>query len=259
MILRFFAYLAVSLLALFSAFAAEPKATWASEIEEWDGWKPDIVRLREARKVKPLKGCLYSQEVEWAGYNDPGIYSLKGGQQMTLHGAKWDEVSAWKPGKKLVQCYDEANGAMLLEPVTGRRFAILMIYGKSGRFAHPIDDYLDSLDGYTTYDMMSLSYEGARLLRLEIDRCVRRVLALKHLPAAERSNFIRLSKVRLDYCEMQSSFGAGAIHASYSGGTGAGPAGMSYRLGLYRQALSDLLTVADECKAYEVPAAPDGK
>jgi hypothetical protein len=241
--------------------AADPKVVWASEIKEWDGWKDDIVKLKAERKEKPIEGCLYSQEVEWAGYRDPGIYSLKGGQEMTLNlnGLKWDEVSEWKPGKKLFLCYDEANGATLLEPITGRRLSILMMYGKDGSFSHPIDEYLDSLNGFTTYGMMSVAYEGTHLLRLEIDRCVKRVLALKHLPDAERKNFIKLTKVRIDYCEMQSSFGAGAIHASYAGGTGAGPEGMHYRQGLYRRALSDLLSVAEECKAFEKPAPPDGK
>ena len=241
--------------------AADPKVVWAAECKEWDGWKPDIVKLKEARKVKPLEGCLYSVEVEWAGYHDPGVYSLKSGQEMTLNlnGLKWDEVSEWKPGKKLFLCYDEANGATLLEPVTGRRLTILMMYGKDGGFEHPIDDYLESLNAYTTYDMMSVCYEGTRLLRVEIDRCVKRVLAFKHLPDAQRKNFIRLTKVRLDYCEMQASFGVGAIHANYAGGTAAGPEGLSYRQGLYRRALSDLLSVAEECKAYENPAPPDGK
>ena len=122
-----------------------------------------------------------------------------------------------------------------------------------------IDEYLESLDAYTTYDMMSVSYEGTHLLRLEIDRSVKRVLALKHLPDTERKNFIKLTKARINYCEMQSAFGAGAIHASYAGGTGAGPEGMHYRQGLYRRALSDLLSVAEECKAYEKPAPPVGK
>jgi len=241
--------------------AADPKVVWASEIKEWDGWKDDIVKLKAERKEKPIEGCLYSLEVEWAGYRDPGIYSLKSGQQMTLNlnGLKWEEVNEWKLGQKLFLCYDEANGATLLEPITGRRLSILMMYGKDGSFSHPIDEYLDSLNGFTTYGMMSVAYEGTHLLRLEIDRCVKRVLALKHLPDAERKNFIKLSKVRIDYCEMQSSFGAGAIHASYAGGTGAGPEGMHYRQGLYRRALSDLLSVAEECKAFENPAPPVGK
>lgn len=241
--------------------AADPKVVWAAELKEWDGWKEDIVKLKEARKVKPIEGCLYSQEVEWAGYRDPGIYSLKSDQEMTLdlNGLSWEEVREWKPGKKLFLCYDETNGATLLEPITGRRLSILMMYGKDGSFSHPIDEYLESLNAYTTYDMMSVSYEGTHLLRLEIDRSVKRVLALKHLPDAERKNFIKLTKVRINYCEMQSSFGAGAIHASYAGGTGAGPEGMHYRQGLYRRALSDLLSVAEECKAYEKPAPPVGK
>jgi hypothetical protein len=257
----FLIFIAVITLPLVALAADQLKVVWASELKEWDGWKEDIVKLKEARKVKPIEGCLYSQEVEWAGYRDPGIYSLKGGQEMTLNlnGLKWDEVSEWKPGKKLFLCYDEANGATLLEPITGRRLTILMMYGKDGSFSHPIDEYLDSLDGFTTYGMMSVAYEGTRLLRLEIDRSVKRVLALKHLPDAERKNFIKLSKVRIDYCEMQSSFGARAIHASYAGGTGAGPEGLAYRQGLYRRALSDLLSVAEECKAYEKPAPPVSK
>jgi len=262
MTLRILACLAALNLTWHSGFAAEPKIIWAAEIKEWDGWKPDIVKLKQARKVKPLEGYLYSEAVEWAGYHhDPGMYSLKSGQEMALDldGLKWEEVSEWKPGKKLFLCYDEANGATLLEPITGRRLSILIMYGKGGSFSHPIDEYLDSLNGYTTYGMMSVAYEGTHLLRLEIDRCAKRVLALKYLPESERKNFIKLTKVRIDYCEMQSSFGAAAIHASYAGGTGAGPAGMLYAQGLYRQALSDLLSVAIECKVYENPAPTEGK
>jgi hypothetical protein len=252
-----FRYLALLLSFAFAAVSAEemPKVVWASEMKEWEGWKPDIVRLREARKEKPLAGYLYSEEVKWGSYHDEAICTLEDGRDMTadLNDFTWETLHGWKPGKKLFLCYDEARGATLLDPASGRCLFVRMITGKTGHMVHPIDAYVRSLEATTTYDMMSSCYEGSRLMRLEIDRCVKEVLALKHLPDVVRRDFILLTKVRLDYCEMQARFGVKAIHASYGSGTAAGPIGLEYRLERYRQALADLLVVYQEYMAFAEP------
>lgn len=244
-----------------AVFAAEPKVVWATDFKEWDGWKADILELRAARAVKPLKGYLHSEAVVWASAHDPSMFKLKDGRRLNvrLGDWKWEEILAWKDGRNFFLCYDEARGATLLEPESGRSLQVREVYGKDESPAHPIDDYLASLNAYKTYDMMSASYEGVRLLRIEIDRCVKEVLALKYLPAKERTNFILLTKVRLDYCEMQSFFGGGAIHRGYYGGTAAGPLAMHYRQGLYRQALDDLLELADDYVCFDNPLPEPGR
>ena len=244
-------------------FVAEPTVSWAVEREgAWDGWKPDIERLRAARKKQPLKGYLYSEEVAWQAYHDICSYHLKDGRVLTadLNGWTFEEILSWGEGEKLFLCYDEKRGATLRDPDSGRWLQVFLVFGKdSSRATHPIDDYIASLEACSTYDMMSASYEGMRLMRIEIDRCVRRVLALKYLPEDERKNFIRLTKTRLDYCEMQGSFTGAVVHAVYKGGTGAGPSSMAYEQGLYHQALVDLLRRADEFKVFDEPLPSPGQ
>ena len=241
--------------------SAEPKVVWATDLNEVEDWMPSIMELRNAREVKPLKGYLHSEAVVWEDYHDPGMFKLKDGRTLTarLNGWKWEEVLEWKEGKKFYLCYDEKRGATLLEPESGRYLLVRMVYGKDRALAHPIDDYLASLNGFKTYDILAVSREGNRLLCLEIDRCVKEVLALKHLPAKERENFIRLTKVRLDYCTMQGSFGVDAIYRSYYGGTAAGPLASSYRRGLFHQALADLLELSDDYAMFDQPLPEPGR
>jgi len=249
------------MLAPLALLSADPKVVWASDLKDWDDWIPSIMELRTAREVKPLKGYLHSEAVVWGSYHEPGMFKLKDGRTLTvrLNGWKWEQILEWKEGKKFFLCYDEKHGASLLEPESGRFLLVRMVYGKDRKLAHPLDDYLTSLNGYNTYDMLTVSHEGTRLLCLEIDRCVKEVLALKYLPAKERTNFIRLTKARLDYCKMQSSFGADAIYRGYYGGTAAGPLGMSYRTGLFRQALTDLLDLSDDYDCFDQPLPEPGR
>lgn len=249
------------MLAPWALIAAEPNVVWAADLKETEGWAATIMQLRDAREVKPLRGYLHSEAVVWADFHDAGRLALKDGRTLTvsLSGWKWEEIMAWKDGKKLFLCYDEQRGASLLEPESGRFLLVRMVHGKDRSPVHPIDDYLASLNGTKNYDMLAVSREGTRLLGLEIDRCVKEVLALKHLPAKERTNFIRLTKARLDYCEMQSAFGADAIYRGYYGGSAAGPLAMSYRMGLFRQALTDLLELSDDYVSFDEPLPELGR
>ena len=235
-------------------YAAEPaKVVWATpDKPEWDGWVKDVVKLRAARKTQPLAGCLYSEEVIWDSYHDVNQSILADGRVLSLEwkGKEWDTIDGWKRGQKLLLCYEEANGATLLDPVTKKRFPVSSVWKKTGAHVHPVDDYLDSLEAYTTYDMMSASYEARRLWRLEIDRMVKKVLAKKHLPKKTREEFIALSDARVKYCELQGSLGTSAIHADITG-TASGPMGLSYVAGIYRDAFRQLADLAEHLPAYD--------
>lgn len=226
---------------------SRPEVVWLSDVEEWDGWKGDVAKMKAARGVQPLAGYLYSEEVIWDAFHDPLQFCLEGGRVLTadLNGYKYEQIFAWEKGRKLLLCYDELRGATLLDPASGHALKVKMVY----EGPHPVESYIDSLGATGTYEMMSSYYEGVRLLRIEIDRCVKEVLALKHLPDEERENFIRLTKVRRDYCEMQGWFGGGAMHLG--GGTAAGPLSGKYSFDLHLQALKDLLVLYEEYRFYD--------
>ncbi|MBM3825280.1 MAG: hypothetical protein FJ410_00940 [Verrucomicrobia bacterium] len=234
--------------------AAEPAAvTWATPAKpEWDGWVKDVDRMRAARRPQPASGCLHSETVVWDSYHDVNQSRLADGRVLSLQwkGDEWKVLDGWKRGKKLLLCYDETNGASLLDPDSETRFLINGGRQEKGDFAHPIDAYLSSLNARSSYDMMSAGYEALRLWRLEIDRTVRRTLAKKHLPEQERKEFIELTAARVRYCELQGSFGASAIHADI-GGTMAGPLGSSYSVGIYRDAYRQLAELAEHLNAYD--------
>ncbi len=239
--------LAIVLLSVATYSLSGPDVVWLSEIEQWDGWKDDVVKMKAARKTQPLAGYLHSEEVAWDAVHDPELYCLQDGRVLTgsLDGLKWEQVNAWDKGRKLLLCYDEERGATLLDPASGRALRVKMVHDGP----HPVEVYVDSLGAQNTYDMMSSYYEGVRLLRIEIDRCVREVLALKHLPDEERENFIRLTKARRDYCEMQGRFGGKAMHLP--GGTAAGPLSGKYSFDLHLQALKDLLVLYEDYRFYD--------
>lgn len=241
-------------LLMVSSHAAEPgQVTWATPAKpEWDGWVKDVVKMRAARKPQPESGHLHTETVAWDGFHDPNQGHLADGRVLALEwkDKEWEVLAGWEKGKKLILCYDEANGASLLEPKSMRRFLVSDAWKKAGGLAHPIDDYLSSLGAISTYDMMSASYEARRLWRLEIDRVVKRVLAMRHLPQKKRDDFIALSAARVAYCELQGSFGAAAIHADITG-TAAGPLGLSYVAGIYRDAYEHLADLADHLPAFE--------
>ena len=234
--------------------AAEPaKVVWATpDKPEWDGWVKDVAKMRAARKPQPAAGYLHTETVTWDSYHDANQGHLADGRVLSLEwkDKEWDIIDAWKKGQKLLLCYDEKHGASLLEPKSQKRFLVSAAWKKAGGFAHPIDDYLASLGALSTYDMMSANYEGSRLWRLEIDRVVKRVLAMKHLPPKKRDDFIELTAARVRYCELQGSFGAAAIHADITG-TSAGPLGLSYVAGIYRDAYEHLADLADHLPAFD--------
>ena len=94
--------------------------------------------------------------------------------------------------------------------------------------------------------------EGVYLWKVEIDRSVREVLGLKHLPEDVRKRFIELTEVRLRYCKMQASFGGKAIHADITG-TAAGPMVGDYYYDIYRDASFALSRLADTYQVYDRP------
>lgn len=241
-------------LLMVSLRAAEPaKVVWATPAKpEWDGWKEDVVKMRAARKPQPEAGCLHSESVVWDSYHDVNQSHLADGRILSLEwkGKEWDTIDGWKKGHKLLLCYDEKHGASLLDPESKQRFLVSGAWKKGGGFIHPIDDYLESLHALSTYDMMSASYEAQRLWRLEIDRVVKRVLAMKHIPPERRDQFIALSEARVRYCELQGSFGGAAIHADITG-TAAGPLGLSYVADIYRDAYRHLAELADHLPAFD--------
>ena len=241
-------------LLMVSLHAAEPvQVTWATpQKPEWDGWVKDVAKMRAARKPQPAAGYLHAETVVWDSYHDVNQSYLADGRVLSLEwkDKEWDLIYAWKKGQKLLLCYDEKHGASLLDPESKQRFLVSGVWKKGGGFIHPIDDYLESLHAISTYDMMSANYEGRRLWRLEIDRVVKRVLAMKYLPPKTRDQFIALSGARVRYCELQGSFRAAAIHADITG-TSAGPLGLSYVADIYRDAYQHLADLADHLLAFD--------
>lgn len=234
--------------------APEPKVTWAVKEGAWDGWKPDVVKMRAARPIQPLAGMVFSQRVEWKAYHDINASCLADGRVLNLELKRdeWKKLDAWPKGKELFLCYDEARGASLYDPESKAHFLLRTARNKAGAFCHPIDDYLPSLEAISTYDMMSVGHEGVHLWQAEIDRCVKSVLAKKHLPEKVRREFIELTATRIRFCEQQIAFGAAAIRADITG-TAAGPMVGNYAADIYRQAYFALAQLSDSYDAFDSP------
>lgn len=236
------------------AKASTEGVTWAVDPKEWDGWKEYVVKMRAARKEQPMTGTLYSEEVKWKEYHDENQSYLADGRVLNLdfQAFSWEKINQWPKGKQLVLCYEVGRGATLFDPETQAHLPVRHMFDKDGNTTHLIDGYISSLDAVTTYDMMSATHEGVYLWKVEIDRSVREVLGLKHLPAEVRRKFIELTGVRLNYCKMQASFGGKAIHADISG-TAAGPMVGDYYYYIYRDACFALSRLADTYQTYDRP------
>jgi hypothetical protein len=225
----FLLWMALSL----SLIAHADDVTWAGNNPLVDQWKGELAQMRAARKPQPMEGCLYSERVLWDRARDTGgaVLQDKRRLMLTVDEAQSAIIDKWEKGKVLVLCYDDTRGATLLEPESGIRVAVRHITDR-----HPIDDYILSLKGDTTVGMLAVGEEANRLWRLEIDRSVREVLALKYLPKDVRANFIKLSKSRLDYLEQQSRFATASVYSAYSPGTICGPLSTEEIVALYRAA-----------------------
>jgi hypothetical protein len=236
------------------AKAATEGVTWAVDPKAWDGWKADVVKLRAARKEQPMAGTLYSEEVKWKGYHDVNASFLADGRvlNLDLRGFGWQKINQWPKGKQLVLCYEVGRGATLFDPETQTHLPVRHMVDKQGNPLHPIDAYVRSLDASSTYDMIAASHEASHLWKVEIDRSVREVLGLKHLPADVRKKFIELTEVRLRYCDLQGSFGGSAINADITG-TASGPMVGEYYHALYRDAYFALSRLADTYQAFDRP------
>ena len=236
------------------AKASTDGVTWAVDPKEWDGWKEDVVKMRAARKEQPMAGTLYSEEVKWKDYHDVNQSYLADGRVLNLdfRAFGWEKVNKWPKGKQLVLCYEVGRGATLYDPETRTHLPVRHMCDKQGNSLHLIDAYVRSLDATNTYDMMSATHEGVHLWKVEIDRSVREVLGLKHLPAEVRKKFIELTEARLRYCKLQASFGGSAIHADITG-TAAGPMVGDYYYDIYRDASFALSRLADTYQAFDRP------
>lgn len=231
-----------------AAVAGGEEVAWAGRNPLVDQWKDALARLRADRKPQPIEGCLYSERVEWDRGYDIGGAGLLDQRRLMLavdeqQGAAIDK---WEKGRVLVLCYDEARGATLLDPESGLRLAVRHITAW-----HPIDGYVASLNAQTTVDRLAANEEAQRLWRLEIDRSVREVLALRHLPEAVRQKFIKLSRARLDYVGQQADFATSAVYATYPGGTLCGPAAGDEIVALYRATYMQLSGLYEYYRSFD--------
>lgn len=236
------------------AKAATEGVTWAVDPKAWDDWKEVVMRLRAARKEQPMTGTLYSEEVKWKDFHDDNQSCLADGRVLNLdYGAfGWEKLNKWRVGKQLVLCYEVGRGATLYDPESKTHLPVRHMVTKHGYSTHPIEGYIFSLNPYSTVDMIAAGIEGERLWKLEIDRCVREVLGMKHLPGDVRKKFIELTRARLHYCKLQSDFGSSAIRADITG-TIAGPMYYDYYCALYRDAYFALSRLADNYQAFDRP------
>lgn len=245
-------HLIAAALTLVSAIAWAEEPTFAGRNEQADRWAESLARLRAERKVHPIPGHLHSEMVGWGRSLDGGGARLEDGRRLQLAASPADLAATdkWAKGRLLLLCYDEARGATLLDSATELRLAVRHVADR-----HPIDDYLRSLPADSTVDLIAVNEEAERLWRLEIDRSVREVLALPHLPADVRADFIRLSKARLEYIRLQSRFAVAAIHAAYPGGTIRGPASGDEVRALYRAAYFQLSGLHECYRSFAEPPA----
>ena len=243
-------WLALSL----SIFVHADDVAWAGKNPLVDQWKDDLAEMRATRKPQPMEGCLYSERVEWNRSHDSGGASLLDKRRLILatDEAQSAIIHKWEKGKVLVLCYDDIRGTTLLELESGLRVAVRHITDR-----HPIDDYVRSLDAQTTVGMLAPGEEAQRLWRIEIDRSVREVLDLKHLPKDVRANFIKLSKSRLDYLDQQATFATASVYSAYSGGTIRGPLSNEEIVALYRAASFQLSGLYENYRTFA--EKPEGR
>lgn len=234
--------------------AAEPSVEWAVKPGEGEGWRAAVVKLRAQRQAQPLEGVLQAESVKWKSYHDVNASRLVDGRVLSLDltAFGWKKVDAWPAGKELLLCYEAGRGATLYDPETRTHLTLWSGVNKQGAPIHPIDGYLKSLEPVSTQDLMAVAAEASYLWRLEIDRCVKAVLAKKHLPDDVRRRFVELSAARLAYGRAQARFAAQAIQADIDG-TVAGPMIGDYEAGLYRDAYFALAKLADSYQAFDRP------
>lgn len=234
--------------------ADEPSVQWAVQPGEGDDWRGAVVKLRARRPAPLLEGVLHAEPVRWKSYHDVNASRLADGRVLSLDLADfgWKKVDAWPAGKELFLCYEAGRGATLYDPESRTHLSLWSGVSKDGAPIHPIDGYVKSLEPVSTLDVMAVAAEASYLWRLEIDRCVRSVLAKKHLPADVRRDFIKLTASRLAYCREQATFGARAIRADIDG-TIAGPMCGDYEAGLYRDAYFALARLAENYQGFDRP------
>lgn len=234
--------------------AAEPSVEWAVKPGEGADWRGDVAKLRSQRPAPLLEGVLHAEPVRWKSYHDVNASRLADGRVLGLDLADfgWKKVDAWPAGKELLLCYEAGRGATLYVPETRTHLTCWSAVGKVGEPTHPIDGYLRSLEPVSTLDFLAVAAEASYLWRLEIDRCVKAVLAKKHLPPEVRREFIALAATRLAYCRAQAMFAAQAIRTDIDG-TIAGPMSGDYEAAVYRDAYFALARLAEHYQAFDRP------
>ncbi len=101
--------------------------------------------------------------------HDPSMVWLQDKTQLEVRYGKvsFEEVDAWKPGRKLAFAYRPDIGPVLLDLQTGHTLPVV-----SGWSKHPLDEYLEKLDavGGSTEEMVTAQTNAAALWKAEMSR-----------------------------------------------------------------------------------------
>ncbi len=220
------------------------------------GLEDEILAMRAKRTVQSREGFLQEAEVRFDRYEDFTGVNLEDGRSLRLGKGNVDvaEVIAWKPGTKLLLCYSETDGVLLIEPEKGAIFKVDFIYG-----SHPLDDYQAEMEKHvsTTVDTIALSNEMGRLWGLEADRCVREVLEHPHAPAFVKENLVRLTHARKAYDETYNRHVGACLEAFYGGGTMRSWDHAEIGKSEDRRFAQQLLAIRYEARFFKAPEKPE--
>ncbi len=101
--------------------------------------------------------------------HDPSMIWLQDKTQLEVRFGKvsFEEVDAWKPGRKLAFAYRSETGPVLLDLQTGHTLPVV-----SGWSKHPLDEYLEKLDAIreSTAEMVTAQTDTAALWKKEMTR-----------------------------------------------------------------------------------------
>jgi uncharacterized protein YecT (DUF1311 family) len=101
--------------------------------------------------------------------HDPSMVWLRDKTRLEVRYGKvtFEEVDAWKPGRKLAFAYRSDTGPVLLDVQTGNTLPVV-----SGWSKHPLDEYLEKLDPLkgSTAEMVEAQGDAASLWKAEMTR-----------------------------------------------------------------------------------------
>jgi hypothetical protein len=212
--------------------------------------------MRAKRANQPREGFLHEEEVVWAKYEDFNGAFLEDGRSMRLGEGNVDlaVVIEWKRGTKLMLCYSESEGVLLINPDSGTIFKVDTIVGW-----HPLDTYQKAMEKHvsSTLDTIALSYDMSTLWGLEADRCVREVLEHPHAPAFVKENLIRMTHVRKAYSETYNRHVSECLLAFYGNGTMRSWDHAEISKTESREFAQQLLAVRHEARRFAAPEKPE--